>query len=54
MVKIEVWAQIYTLPAKCLWKCPKENYFRNLKFFLVGCVQIFSEAFWWWWWSKWN
>jgi hypothetical protein len=50
----EVWAPISTLPAKCLWKCPKENYFRILKFFLVGCIHILSGAFWWWWWSKWS
>jgi hypothetical protein len=36
MVKIEVWAQIDTLPAKCSTECPQENYFRILEIFLVG------------------
>jgi hypothetical protein len=49
-----VWAQFFTLPARCLIECPQEKYFGNLKLFLVGCNQILNGAFWWWWWSKWN
>jgi hypothetical protein len=52
--KNSVWALVSPLPARCLLKWPKENKFRNLQIFLVGCKHISKGVEWWWFGSIWS